>query len=161
MGKLTMNNNWKTSVGELLGIFREALLAIIPWLEKAKIKWKEGEAYDDWDNIAEALYKNIVCSSLAGEIVCKYTIAEYNFDYDDYASIDFIEVRSKGTSGKKFAFVSFQSNSSPLDSVKVAELNKKDQVVGYSSLKFDSLEFFFVKNINGKKEVIDNIGVEF
>ncbi|ACP21007.1 hypothetical protein Aasi_1725 [Candidatus Amoebophilus asiaticus 5a2] len=160
MGKLIMSNNWKISVSELLDIFREVLLAVIPWLEKAKIKWKEGEAYDDWDNIAEALYKNIVCSSLTGEVAFKYTIAKYNFNYDDYASIDFIEVRSKDNSEKKFAFVSFQSSFSPLDSVKVAELNKTDKVVGYTSLKFDSLGFFFVKNINGKKEFIDNIDVE-
>ena len=39
-----MNNNWKTSVNELLEIFRSALIAIIPWLEKARIKWKEGQA---------------------------------------------------------------------------------------------------------------------
>lgn len=50
--QLIVNNNWKTSESELLTIFSGALLAIIPWLEKAKIKWKEGEAYNDWDNIA-------------------------------------------------------------------------------------------------------------
>jgi hypothetical protein len=46
MGQMT--NKWKTSVTELLAIFRGALLAIIPWLDRANIKWKEGgEAYDD------------------------------------------------------------------------------------------------------------------
>ncbi len=157
MGEITMNNNWKTSVTQLLAIFRGALLAIIPWLEKAKIKWKEGEAYGDWDNIAESLYENIVCSSLTGEVASEYGIAKYNFDYNDYASINFIEVRGKDNSEKKFAFVTFQSNFYSFDSVKVAELDKMNQVVGYTNLKFDSLEFVFVKNINGKKEVIDSI----
>ena len=154
-----MSNNWKTSVTELLAIFRGALLAIIPWLEKAKIKWKEGEAYDDWDNIAESLYKNIVCSSLTGEVASEYEIAKYNFNYDDYVSINFIEVKSKDNSEKKFAFVAFQSNSSPMDSVKVAELDKTEKVIGYTNLKFDSLDFVFVKNFNGKQEVIDSIEV--
>src|SRR5690606_20593651 len=95
MGKLIMNNNWKTSVTELLVISRGALLAIIPWLEKAKIKWKEDEAYDDWDNIAESLYANIVCSSLIGEVATEYQITKYNFNYDNYSSVNFIEVRNK------------------------------------------------------------------
>jgi hypothetical protein len=159
MGELTMSNTLKTSVNELLAILRGALLSIIPWIEKAKIKWKEGEAYDDWDNIAESLYKNIVCSSLTGEVASNYSIAKYNFQYEDYSSIDFIEVRSKGYSEKKFAFIAFQSNSSPLDTLRVAELDKTNKVVDYTNLKLDSLEFVFVKNINGKKEVIDSIEI--
>lgn len=154
-----MNNNWKTSVTELLVIFRGALLAIIPWLEKAKIKWKEDEAYDDWDNIAESLYANIVCSSLIGEVATEYQITKYNFNYDNYSSVNFIEVRNKDNSEKKFAFVAFQSGSSALDSVKVAELDKTDKVVGYTNLKFDNLEFVFVKNFNGKKKIINSIEV--
>lgn len=154
-----MNNNWKTTVNELLLIFRGALMAVIPWLEKAKIKWKEGEAYDDWDNIAASLYQNIVCSSLTGEVSSDYSIAKYNFHYEDYLLIDFIQVRSKSYSDKNFAFVSFQSNSSPLDTVKVAELNKSDKVDGYTNLKLDGLEFVFVKNFEGKKEIIKELDV--
>lgn len=154
-----MNSNWKTSVTELLEIFRGALIAIIPWLEKAKIKWSEDEAYDDWDNIAESLYQNIVCSSLNGEITTEYQIAKYNFNYEDYSLINFIEVRNKDNFEKKFAFVAFQSNLSPMDSVKVAELDKLDKVVDYSILKIDSLDFVFVKNLSGKREVIDIIEI--
>jgi hypothetical protein len=33
------NSEWKTSVNELLSIFRHALLAVIPWIEKAQIRW--------------------------------------------------------------------------------------------------------------------------
>jgi len=159
MAELIMSENWKTSVTELLTILKGALLAIIPWLEKAKIKWKEDEAYDDWDNIAEALYKNIVCSSLTVEASRDYKIAKYDFNYDDYSSINFIEVIDKDNSKKRFAFVAFQSNFSPLDSVKVAELNKMDKVVNYTNLGFDGLEFTFVKHINGKKEIVDSIEV--
>jgi hypothetical protein len=152
-------NTWNTSVTELLLIFRGALLAIIPWLEKAKIKWKEGEAYDDWDNIVESLYKNIVCSSLTGEVASEYRIAKYNFNYGDYSSINYIELRSKDELEKRFAFIAFQCYSSSLDNIKVAELNKTDKVVGYTNLKLESLEFIFVKNIDGKKQLIDSIEV--
>lgn len=152
-----MSNNWKTSVTELLAIFKGALLAIIPWLEKAKIKWKEGEAYDDWDNIADSLYRNIVCSSLTGEVASDYSIAKYNFHYEDYSSIDFIQVKSERHSDKYLAFVAFQSISTPLDSIKVAELDKADKVVKHLDLKQGDLEFVFVKNNKGEKEVIDKV----
>jgi len=154
-----MSNSWKTSVNELLSIFRGALLSLIPWLEKARINWKEGETYDDWDNIAEALYENIVCSSLTGEVTLEYKIAKYNFNYDDYNSIDFIGVKDKDNSEKKYAFVAFQNDSSPMNSIKVAVLNKIDKVVGYTILKYDDLEFVFIKNDNGQKKVIDKIDV--
>lgn len=160
MGKLNMDNNWTTSVNELIFIFRGALIAIIPWLEKAKIKWKEGEAYDDWDNIAESLYRNVVCSSLTGEIASDYSIAKYNFEYEDYSLIDFIQVRSKNYPDKCFAFVSFQSNSFPLDCVNVVELNEADKVLGNMNLKINDLEFNFVKNKKGKKEIINEIKVK-
>jgi hypothetical protein len=159
MGGLSMSNNFKISVNELVAIFRGALLAIIPWIEKAKIKWKEGEAYDDWDNIAESLYNNIVCSSLTGNVASEYEIAKYNFYYDDYATTSFILVRSKNNPEKRFAFVHFQSNSSPMDTVKVAELDKKDNVIGYVDLKFCDSSFIFVRNINGRKKIIDRIEV--
>lgn len=154
-----MNNNWKTSVTELLLILRGALMAIIPWIEKAKIKWTDEEAYDDWDNIAESLYQNIVCSSLTGEVASEYQIAKYNFNYWDYSLMNFIGVRHKDNAEKKFAFVAFQSNLSPMDSVKVAELDKLNKVVDYTNLKLESLDFVFVKNLNGKKEVIDSIEI--
>lgn len=154
-----MSNSWNTSVTELLGIFRGALLAIIPWIEKAKIKWKEGEAYDDWDDIADCLYRNIVCSSLTGEIASDYPIAKYNFQYEDYSSVDFIQIKSERHSDKYLAFVAFQSIFAPLDNIKVAELDKSDKVVKHLDLKQEDLQFVFVKNNKDKKEVIDKIDV--
>ncbi len=154
-----MNNNWKTTVTDLLVIFQGALISIIPWLEKAKIKWEDEEAYDDWDNIAESLFKNIVCSSLTGEILAEYKIAKYNFKNDDYSTLNLIEVKNNDNPEKKFVFIAFQSNSSPMDSIKVAVLDKADKVVGYDSLRFENLEFVFVKNRSGKKEIVENIKV--
>jgi hypothetical protein len=154
-----MSNYWKTSVRELIEIFRGALIAIIPWIERAKIKWKSGEAYDDWDNIAQALYENIVCSSLAGEVASEYSIAKYDFHYDSYSSVDFILIKSKSQMDIKYAFVSFQSSTNPLDSLKVAKLDKSNKVIEFINLEFEEIEFVFVKNNNGKEELIDEIEV--
>jgi hypothetical protein len=160
MGELVMNKDrWETSVNELLYIFRRALLEIIPWLEKARIKWKEGEAYDDWDNIVESLYENIVCASLTGEVRSEYSIARYNFYYEDYSLMDFIKVMSKDNPEKQYVFVAFQSNMTPLDNIKVAELNEVDKVVAFSSFKYDDLIFTLVRHIKGKKHIIGNLKI--
>lgn len=154
-----MSNNLKISVTELFAIFKGALLAIIPWIEKAKIKWKEGEAYDDWDNIADSLYRNIVCSSLTGDIASDYPIAKYNFHYVDYSLVDFIQVKSERYSDKFLVFIAFISISTPLDGIRIAELDKSYKVVKYFDLKQDSLKFVYLKSNKGKKVLIDKVDV--
>ncbi|MBK7376831.1 MAG: hypothetical protein IPJ02_15160 [Chitinophagaceae bacterium] len=154
-----MENNWNTSVGEILSVFRGALLSIIPWLEKARIKWIENEAYDDWDNIVKALYENIVCSSLIGKVLPEYSIAKYEFHYDDYSKLDYIKVESKDHSDKNLAFVSFQNKSLPLENVNVAILDEIDRVIGYASLKYSDLEFVFIRKKEGKKEIVNIIEI--
>ena len=73
-----MEDNLKISVDELMRNFRGALIAIIPWLERAKIKWKRGESYDDWDSIAETLYTSIVLNSINSEMI-NTQVADYDF----------------------------------------------------------------------------------
>lgn len=155
----TMNNNWETTISELLAIYRGALIAIIPWLEKAKINWKEGESYDDWDKIAGTLYENIVYSSITGEISQNESIASYDFHYNDYSAIDSIQVISNEYSNSKFAFVSFQSIAFPMDTIEVAALNSSYKVIEYLTMKVEGSEFVLVKNSNGKKEIIDKINI--
>jgi hypothetical protein len=159
MGRTMMEGIWKTSVNELFIIFRGALLSIIPWLEKARIKWKEGESYDDLDNIVKVLYENIVCSSLVGEVLTEYSIAKYDIIYDDYSGIDYIKVNSKEHPDKNLSFISFQSEVAALDKIRVAVLNNADKVIGKLSLKFKEVEFAFVKNKDDNKEIIENINV--
>lgn len=155
-----MSEKWNTSVTELIMVFRGALISIIPWLERAKIYWKNGESYDDWDNIVNALYENIVFSTLIGVVEKKYNIAKYNFTYNDYSTIDFLGVRDKNYYEKKYVFIAFQSNLTPFDLVSVAELDNEERVIGYSNLKFDDSEFVFVKSIGGKRTVNEKIEVE-
>jgi hypothetical protein len=155
-----MNDNLNTSVTELLVIFRGAMLAIIPWLEKAKIKWRDDEAYDDWDNIAESLYQNIVVSSLIGEVISEHNIAKYNFIYDNYALINHIKITVNNMPEKAYVFVALQSINSPFDCVKASVLDHDYKVIDTAILNMDGLEFIFVKNDNGTRIYIDKLSVE-
>ena len=51
---------WRTRVTDLVFIFREALQVLAPVVRKAQINYEDDLAYDDWDNIAQNLYSNIV-----------------------------------------------------------------------------------------------------
>ena len=44
------------SVVELLSAFRGALIALVPIMDQVGIKWRDEDAYDDWDDIAATLY---------------------------------------------------------------------------------------------------------
>ncbi len=154
-----MESMWSTSINYLLDIFKGAVLSIIPWLDKAKINWKDEDAYDDWDNIVNALFENIVCSSIVGEVSKNYPIAKYNYHYDDYSNVDFIIIRSGEYANENLAFISFQSISDPFDNIKVAILNISFKVVKRVSIKNENIDFKFCRNKNGKKELIDNFDV--
>jgi hypothetical protein len=49
---------------EIIRIFRSAMLAVIPHVEKVGVRWKKWETYDDWDRIEEALFESMVSKSI-------------------------------------------------------------------------------------------------
>lgn len=154
-----MDTTWSTTVSEVVDVFRNALIAIVPWLEKARIGWREGDAYDDWDNISNALYENIVCSSLFGEVAQEYDIVGYDFITNDYSRVNFILVRTGQYEGNDLAFVSFQSIDRPMDMIKVAVLEKSGSVVERKLIRCNEVEFVFVKRIGGTMETVRTMEV--
>jgi len=154
-----MSNNWKTSITEIVTVFRGALLAIIPWVEKAKIKWKDGESYDDWDNIAQVLFENIVCSSIYGEVLSEYSLSSYDFQYNNYSDLDYIKVKSNRHIDKYLVFVSFQTKSTSLDMVKVAVLNDLEEVIDFLYIEVSDAKFSLVKSKGSIRENIEIIEI--
>lgn len=153
------NNKLVISVQDLIEVFRGALIALIPFLDRVKIEWRQGQSYDDWDNISLSLYQNIVCASLVGEVSSEYKIAQYDFLYPNYDSLDFLRAKWKLQSEKNFVFVSFQSDLAPLDSVKVAEVDKTNKVIGYATFRYEDVEFSLIKNVSERKEIIDSVTI--
>ena len=154
-----MSNYFKTTVKELLTIFRDAARALIPYLEKAEIKWKDGEAYDDWDNIVTALYENIVCSSLFSEVSSEYLMPKYDFDNESYINTNYIKIISPDYVDRNIAFISFSSISEPLDSVYAAILDEHNIIIENVYLNFENLDFVFVKYLEGNKDILSDIRV--
>jgi hypothetical protein len=62
---VTKGISWETDVDEMVSIFRQGLISLIPVFDKARITWKGDSTYDDFERIAEALYDSIVRDSMA------------------------------------------------------------------------------------------------
>lgn len=114
---------WETSVDELLSIFRSSLLALIPELERAKINWRGPSAYDDWDEIAQVLFRNIVAKSIEwampGTNGTPLNLPSYGVRYPDYTTMSFVEVviNSADHDREILAFIGYGTVEEPFDRV--------------------------------------------
>lgn len=58
---------WRPSIADLLRHFQASLRTMAPLAEDAKIPWREAEAYDEWDEIASAMYDVFVARPIAAD----------------------------------------------------------------------------------------------
>jgi hypothetical protein len=108
------------AVTELVGLFREALLALLPVMEKSRIKWREGESYDPWEEIERALYKSIIgsCVENATSIQPIFPLAAYGLVYPTYADRSFLVP----SDNERIAFLEFGTGAEPFDEAIFLEL---------------------------------------
>ena len=79
------------SVTDLVLNFADACRALVPAVDRAEVPWRDGEQYDNWDRIAEALFESLVtepCAfQAAGEAgLAKLRVARYGFSPDAEAN---------------------------------------------------------------------------
>lgn len=156
-----MNEPKSVSVSELLEVFRNASVALVPWVERVGIRWRDGESYDDWDDITETLYNNIVCATIYGEVAIDYDMARYDRRCDDYSKINHILVFPKDAKEVEMAFIGFGSTIRPMDTVKVAVLSREGRSVAEQTIQYDNLEFLFIRfHSNGSRETIMEVNID-
>lgn len=99
----------KIHVTELLDVLRSGLAALVPVVERLAIPWVDGDAYDDWDNIAATLYDQLVVntSQNAIEVDETFNFAKYDMVYPGYKGLAHFEVLSKQTNEMLGVFVGF------------------------------------------------------
>jgi hypothetical protein len=117
-----MSSTWNTTITELLGIFRDGLIALLPIAERAHIPWKEHEAYDDWDAIATTLFEQVVLRSvrwsLAENQAEQLSLAPYDMAMDSYSSLSTLVIGRDGRPGETLVFCAFATQVTPFDTVK-------------------------------------------
>ncbi len=155
---------WKPTVTKLIKNFRDALISILPIMERSKIGWRDQEQSDSFDGIAENLFNWFVISNLESFIRDKYkkvpSIAKYNFYYKDYSKISFIEVTKGGEDPIGYhIFTSVRTDKSTFDTVVCDKIDKTGQVIGKNvEMNFEEVKFIFhYRTVSGDLFEIDKI----
>lgn len=163
---MAAEGRWTTSVHNLVMTFRDALAALTPFMDRAKIGWRDEEAYDDWDEIAESLYKNIVLRSILFSSACQDCLAtpKYGMAYPAYGDKSFIEViRRNSPETECQVFIGFSSFDNPFDQVRYQALSRPEcHAIGeIICMPLGEAQFIFsVKKKGGIRETVSNFVVE-
>ena len=108
-----------------MAILREGLIALVPIADRARMAWRDDDTYDDWDRIAEALFRSVVVDSIensnAGPLL--RPLAKYGFVEQPLAEMSVIQVAHPSVpTPADLAFVDFGSTTTPFDTVRAARL---------------------------------------
>lgn len=124
------DRTWRTTTTEIVEVFRESLVALVPIMEKAHLPWKEGEAYDEWDRIASSVFEGIVVSTLQWGLMCgefaEIRMPAYDMVYSDYHEFSFIEcVNISPVRDSYLVFHKFITRKNPFDTVQSYQINER------------------------------------
>jgi hypothetical protein len=136
-------SKWRTSIDELIRLFGDAIRALVPIAERAHMAWKEPDAYDDWDQICEAIYRSIVIGSIefTEGIGTFLPVPDYDRRINSYEKNSFIgDMNSKD----EVAFVCFETKTAPFDMCLFAVLDRDLKVVGNKRVATADVKFNFV-----------------
>lgn len=149
-------------INHLMRNFREALVSLVPAFESIDISWKnEVDQYDDFDEISEALFRNLVVRNISSAINRDALIEKlaYGFIPTRHNINSYIGVRSSVNSLLHGVFLRFATHSSPFDKVVCLTVsNSNTQNSSESIMGIEDVEFFFVNyenRNNGVQEVFE------
>jgi len=101
---------------ELVGLFRSALVALLPVMDAARIRWAEPGVYDGWENIERALYASIVGSCVENAVPDAVApLAAYGLTMPNYLALSFLSERGLRLGGTLNAFVELRTGDKPFD----------------------------------------------
>jgi hypothetical protein len=152
-------------VDELVDTFRQGLLALIPVAERAQIAWREPAAYDEWDELAECLYKVFVADSARpppGTSVAAWPLPPYDYFIRSYAELSRVEFTPAGTV-EALVFVGFATSERPFDTLKLVQVDPGSGVPGQDIRAPWSDRGFAVRRrfVDGNAEVVTQVRVDW
>jgi len=153
---VSRSSTWATSVHEMLGLFRDALIALIPSANRAHMSWREPDAYDDWDQICEAIYQSFVVQSVenAEEIGTFFPIPKYDMRIISYDGNSFI---SEQSTRERAAFVCFETHSEPFDTCLFATLDMSGKIIGFTKSPLSNVRMIFARRDKDGLKFFDHL----
>lgn len=109
------------TITDLILNFRAGLLALLPSVERVGIPWRRPDAYDEWDNLATAVYQALVvgplrCSFSETEQQCS-VLPDFDMLLPSYTGKCVIEVLPATSDGTMRVFHAFGTETLPFDMV--------------------------------------------
>jgi hypothetical protein len=143
------------TVATLMMVLRDCLAALAPHLPPVGIEWEEGKAYDDWDDIADALYSSIVASSVAYVVEGQSfeRLTPYNLRKSNYADVSFLYCRELG---RNAVFVKLQAAGGQFDTALFDTINDKGFATGETKTRpLKDLQFVAVlRSATGERDTV-------
>lgn len=101
--------------------FQSALAALVPYAERAGIPWRRPDAYDQWDEIATALFESLVARPLSwyvlGDEGGNLALPCYDLLLETYSRLSTIEVINPALEDGRWLFHAFGMKDVPFDQV--------------------------------------------
>jgi hypothetical protein len=127
------SSNEEMGIDALMRCLQGAIEAVIPWAVKTGLPVNDGNSYDDWDRIEEALYQSFICDAIYYDSPDGCPLPLYGFVIPTYRNSTFIRVSSP-ESDRENAFVDFSIVENRVEYVMVACLDRERDVIGYTYL---------------------------
>jgi hypothetical protein len=134
---------WETSMHELIGLFKQGILALTPIAERAHMPWKEPDAYDDWDHICRAVYRSFVIMSVENADGSQglLPLLDYDRRVQSYRKHSYV---GNASMGALEAFICFETQTAPFDTCRFAVLDSEQNVVSSRQVPAVSVSFVLI-----------------
>jgi|GEM_PF-2265110 len=131
------------TVTELIRNFREGLLGLLPVVERVRMPWRPLDAYDEWDELAQAVYEALVVWPLRWTLAESehehFEMPEYNLLIPTYTGKSLIEVIPAQPDGSIRVFHALGTSKAPFDVVEWRDVGPTgapaSDVLGTTSLE--------------------------
>jgi hypothetical protein len=155
-------DRWETSIEELMRLLSECLAVVAPVLRKAHIKSEPPNSYDDWDRVAEALYRSLLVDALenASLDVMANDLPKYGFEIGDYSGLSFVGLLPNSAGESVLAFKEFRSKTGPFDTARFAVVDEAGRSSGDTERRVAECRFrLLLQQNDGSRRTIDQISV--
>ena len=153
-------------IAALIRNFRAGLIGLLPSVERVGIPWRRPDAYDDWDDMATAVYHGLVVEPIRWGIPEidpeVFRLADYDLLLPSYAGVSVIEVLPPDPAGALRIFHALGTIREPFDTVEwrsvSPEGNPQSETLGTSSVESLELRLRLV-GPGGAISLLDEINV--
>lgn len=132
---------WHVTISELIHIFRQALIDLIPTFDRARIEWRGDQTYDDFERVAEALYDSIVRDAIESAQGFQTAIPLARYGLRESKDRSWILVNDPSL---RLSLYQLASSGSPFDTIECVPIDSEGkQLQEIKVVRFDGARFLY------------------